>query len=115
MNSQFLRLSSDDVIVIDPENFERLEVPKTMTPGDLLEAIKEDVGSDNQEAILFTEGMEAKVLRPGDGWKKGKIRLCIEFCPDEPEVTETAANNKTAINPENSSLDDLRQQLKNIS
>jgi hypothetical protein len=31
-------------------------------------------------------------------WQTGKIRLCIEFCPDEPE----------------SLLDDIREQLKQV-
>ncbi len=51
----------------------------------------------------FNKGKECEILKPGStGWQKGKVRLkvIVEFCPDEPEVSE----------PE-SPLDDLRQKL----
>ena len=34
------------------------------------------------------DGIEAKVLfsENGGGWKKGRLRLSIEFVPDEPET-----------------------------
>ncbi len=51
----------------------------------------------------FHNGKECEILKLGStGWTKGKVRLkvIVEFCPDEPEVSE----------PE-SPLDDLRQKL----
>ncbi|EAW38715.1 KGK domain-containing protein [Lyngbya sp. PCC 8106] len=51
----------------------------------------------------FNEGKKCEILKLGStGWKKGKVRLkvIVEFCPDEPELSE----------PE-SPLDDLRQKL----
>jgi hypothetical protein len=114
MSSQSILLTSDDVIGIDPENFEGSKVFKTITPDEIRELMKRMIGS-NKETILFTEGMEAKVLRPGDGWKTGKIKLSIEFCPNEPEIKETEVSNNTQSNTENSPLDDLREQLKNVS
>ncbi|MEK0189747.1 KGK domain-containing protein, partial [Microcoleus anatoxicus] len=49
------------------------------------------------------------------GWQKGKvkIRVIVEFCPDEPEVEETSENNQLEIIPPESPLDDLRRQLLN--
>lgn len=62
---------------------------------------KENVG-------WFSEGVECQVLKPDNkGWQKGKVRLSLEFCPDEPEREETPTNNETP-QPE-SPLDDLRQ------
>lgn len=52
----------------------------------------------------FTEGKDCEILRIGaKGWQKGKIKIkvSVEFEPDEPEISE----------PE-SPLDDLRQLLK---
>ncbi len=45
-----------------------------------------------------SQGVRCKILKPGGYWKKGKIkiRISLEFCPDEPE----------------SPLDDIRQTLK---
>ncbi|MDY7022510.1 MAG: KGK domain-containing protein [Cyanobacteriota bacterium] len=54
----------------------------------------------------FNNGKECDILRMGaNGWQKGKVRLrvIVEFCPDEPEVSESE-----------SPLDDLRQQLIEI-
>ncbi len=51
----------------------------------------------------FGNGLDGEVLKIGaKGWQKGKlrIRVSVEFCPDEPEISE----------PE-SPLDDLRQMI----
>ncbi|MGB7444376.1 MAG: KGK domain-containing protein [Coleofasciculaceae cyanobacterium] len=54
--------------------------------------------------------MKCEVLKlDGKGWQKGKVRLAIEFCLDEPEVEEIAQSNGM-VEPE-SPLDDLRQRV----
>ena len=56
-----------------------------------------------QEANQFTtEGLACHVLRPGQQWKKGKIRIAVEFIPDEPDPEE-----ETEIT-QNQSLDEFR-------
>ena len=68
------------------------------------------------KSVLFGEGIAGKVLRFGSpAWQKGKIRvkITVEFGPDEPEVEETADNNLLEISPPESPLDDLRRQLLN--
>jgi len=58
----------------------------------------------------FSQGVPCEVLKlDAKGWRKGKVRLAIEFLPDEPEVEETPAANEIA-QPE-SPLDDLRQMI----
>lgn len=50
---------------------------------------------------IFTEGIECEMLKPGaKGWQRGKVRLTLEFSPDEPEVGQ-----------EESGLDDIRRQI----
>lgn len=39
-----------------------------------------------EEENLFKEGIECQLLRPGQAWKTGKFRICLEFSSDEPEV-----------------------------
>lgn len=59
--------------------------------------------------LWFNDGVEAEVLRLNrQGWQKGKIRIQIllEFCPDEPEITQTS---ETTDNE--SPLDDLRRMI----
>lgn len=36
-----------------------------------------------EEESLFSEGIECEVLSPGKQWRKGRIQLRLEFCPDE--------------------------------
>ncbi|MDJ0735245.1 MAG: KGK domain-containing protein [Nostocaceae cyanobacterium] len=58
---------------------------------------------EKEQTKLFTEGMECEILGiDGKGWKKGKFRIkvTLEFCPDEPEITESE-----------SPLDELRRQI----
>lgn len=48
----------------------------------------------------FGEGVNCEILQPSKMWKKGKVRIKItlEFCPDELEVPESSANNQPEIN-----------------
>ncbi|MEA5552739.1 KGK domain-containing protein [Anabaena cylindrica UHCC 0172] len=48
----------------------------------------------------LNEGVDCEIMKPGGYWKKGKlrVRVTLEFCPDEPE----------------SPLDDLRNKLKEV-
>lgn len=36
-----------------------------------------------KEQVLI-DGFECRVLQPGKKWQTGKIRIHIEFCPDNP-------------------------------
>ncbi len=29
------------------------------------------------------KGVPCEVLTPNQGWKKGKVKITLEFCPDE--------------------------------
>ena len=42
-------------------------------------------GDGKAREMLFGDGLECEVLKPGSNWQKGKVKLCLEFCPDEPE------------------------------
>ena len=60
----------------------------------------------------FNNGTGCELLSPGaKGWQKGKVRIkvILEFCPDEPEVEEAAPCSEI-LQPE-SSLDDIRQMM----
>jgi hypothetical protein len=62
-------------------------------------------------------GVECEVLKmDGNGWKKGKVRISLEFIPDEEEEEEILEANleEESIPPKlpESPLDDLRTQLK---
>lgn len=66
----------------------------------------------------YTKGVDCELLKPGsDGWKKGKIRIKIslELCLDEPEISEIPSSNNPEINKPESPLDDIRQMIKQDS
>ncbi|MEQ8468245.1 KGK domain-containing protein [Coleofasciculus sp. E1-EBD-02] len=60
----------------------------------------------------WNEGIQCQVLtHEGKGWQNGKVRLTLEFCPDEPEIEETSTSNEPEISQPESPLDDLRQRI----
>jgi len=91
-------LDKNDVLWIDrPKNGWVVIGDRTFRAGDFIADMKPHLqGLGNAKEMLLGEGLECEVLRPGSNWQKGKVRLCLEFCPDQPE----------------SPLDDLRQNLQ---
>lgn len=66
----------------------------------------------------FTEGVKCEALKIGSkGWKKGKmrIRVSLEFCPDEPDIEEALESNQLVSNQSESPLDDIRQMMNGNS
>ena len=59
---------------------------------------------------FFQEGIECEILKFNSGeWQKGKmkIKVTLEFCPDEPEIAE--------IKEPESPLDDLRRMINDTT
>ena len=66
------------------------------------------LGTPHNHGKNWNQGVDAEILEPKSGeWKKGKMRMrvILEFCPDEPEV-----NNDT-VQQNGNSLDDIRQTI----
>ena len=66
----------------------------------------------NRDEDWFTTGKDCQILKPGKEWQSGKVRvkLTLEFIPDEPEVIEeNGCQNVDDISE--SPLDEIRQQL----
>ncbi|WP_254173094.1 KGK domain-containing protein [Planktothrix pseudagardhii] len=74
--------------------------------------IKDDLRYDKQ---WFEEGKECKILKLGaKEWQPGKVRIkvTLEFCPDEPEEVEVQEEEKIdEMDKVAKSLDDIRQKL----
>lgn len=69
---------------------------------------KINLGTPPNHQGNWNQGVDAEILEPKSGeWKKGKMRMrvILEFCPDEPEV-----NNDT-VQQNGNSLDDIRQTI----
>lgn len=46
------------------------------------------ITKDGSHEKWLTEGVECEVLVPHTGWRKGKVKIRVEFVPDESEAVE---------------------------
>ena len=129
MNNQFKLLddqSNDKVSAISVNDviFKVEQLIKTANevlrnPGiSTIESILSNSGKGKLIAVndWTGNGVQAELLRPkGTGWKKGKarIRVILEFYPDEPDEEELSSQEADSI--EASPLDDIRQNMSNNS
>jgi len=119
MEDRFQPLDNEEVISVD--NNDKLLSDSMFTTGQMVSAIKQisihlPNGNRNENTIekWFNEGIKGKTLKVGaKGWQQGKFRIkvTLEFCPDEPEIEETSASNEPEIPQPESPLDDLRQRI----
>jgi hypothetical protein len=100
MENKFERLDLENDVIsgISEEIFDGC---CTFRGEELLQTLKEIFNPREEEWGFFENGVACKILKPGKNWQKGKIRITLEFCPDEPTQ---------ATSP----LDDLRKQIKEI-
>ena len=107
-NQNFQPLSSEDVIsFIDPQLTHGFWGMTTTMVDELRKRIPAICGVTDLKHSSYkwcNDGIEAKVLfsENGGGWKKGRLRLSIEFVPDEPETIP-------ADRPIEPSLDSFRE------
>jgi len=60
----------------------------------------------------FGEGLGCKLLQPGaKTWQRGKVRITLEFSPEELVVEESSQNNGLQSSKLISPLDDIRQMM----
>jgi len=132
-SDQYVNLPIDAVVSLsDKRNIVETSIGKTFEVHELMFAVSKKLSPNAPNAEYDEirhnwcfEGIEAKVLLPGQPWQPGKVRLTMEFCPDqaEPETdqaetdgdqeSEVADRDDINTEPENpgSLLDDIRQTL----
>jgi hypothetical protein len=93
-----LNLDKNDVLSVKVNEHGWVVIQyQTFKAGDFMAELKRYVqGTDQAKSLLLGEGLPCEVLKPCSNWQKGKVKLHLEFCPDEP------------ISP----LDDIRQSLQ---
>lgn len=104
MSDHFESLESGEVVSIQHET-QVLSGHRTFRSGELNDAIKSYVeqaiaGWSEDKNDWFTDrGIDCEALRFGSkGWQKGRIRLSLEFCPDQPEMPVlSASSNQTPV------------------
>jgi KGK domain len=97
MKDRFESLESGEVVSIQHDK-QVLIGHSTFRVGELNEAIKKqlestiDGWSEDKSAWFDPNGIECEALRFGSaGWQKGRIRLCLQFCPDEASTVAESA------------------------
>lgn len=107
MNHQFKPLEEGEVISVDGN----AQLPlghHTFRVVELTEAIKKQLeiatsaagtGKDN---LLSDSGVPCEALRFGStAWQTGRLRLCLEFCPDDGANSHTKSNTEQQSHPAN--------------
>jgi KGK domain len=91
MQDRFESLESGEVISVQ-NDAQVLSGHRTFRVGELNESLESHLKSaianwnEAHNGWFQPEGVECEALRFGSqGWQKGRIRLCLEFCPDEPD------------------------------
>ena len=99
MSDRFESLESGEVVSIQQET-QVLSGHRTFRSGELSDAIESYVKqaiadwSEDKKDWFTDRGIDCEALRFGSkGWQKGRIRLSLEFCPDEPEMPALSASN----------------------
>lgn len=80
----------------------------------LANEFKTSLGTSNW---WFAPGTDCEILKVGGkGWKKGKVKLkiVVEFYPDEPEFENLSKSNKQEVNQVEQSLDDIRLTMDKL-
>lgn len=116
MNNNFERLESNDVISVN-SNLILVNNP-TFIVSEFRLALREMTLSylrslNKGQEGWFGEGIDCKILKPGTkGWQKAKVRISLEFCPDEPDIEETLTSSQPETNQVESPLDEIRRMIK---
>jgi hypothetical protein len=94
--SEFESLGLDDVVLCDSAPL----VKQSPFLGRQFTAKLQDLfTSQNVSGAICTDGIACRLLKPGENWQKGKLRIRVEFCPDDSQLTPPSRN----------SLDEFRQ------
>ena len=117
MDNQFEPLATGEVLSVD-ESSQILIGHRTFRVGELSEAIRVQLegyvsGWNSEKDAWFSEaGIPCEVLRfTANGWQKGKVRINLEFCPqeaeDEQKAVSASVDEKLAFTTPPATEDDL--------
>ena len=114
MTNNFDNLKTEDVVSV--YNGQILITNNTFTVNEFISALEQifesKVGNLTEEKRKwFNEGLDCRILKPGaKGWKRGKVRITLEFAPEVLEV-ETVESSESENSKSESPLDDIRQRM----
>ncbi|MCT7983428.1 hypothetical protein NG796_08985 [Laspinema sp. A4] len=81
MDESWIILNSEEDVISQQFNSENQieDWPLNFTGIQILDHLREHLSEDEQ---AFIDGFECKVLQPGKKGQTGKIRINVQFCPD---------------------------------
>lgn len=91
MENEVILLNNDDVL---STSVSLLMFQCTFKVSEYIMIILARLESEN----LFEEGLECQLLRPGDYWKKGKLKLRLEFSTGTSDYVSPTKLVETAVN-----------------
>lgn len=131
MDENFVEIDWNEVISLEEWKYTIVVNHITFKAGELTETLKKPLGNSivqNKSGYpgdllnnWLQDGVGCEILKRGaKDWQTGKVRIKIslEFCPDEPEIEETPASAQTETTQTSqaeSPLDDLRKMLNENS
>jgi hypothetical protein len=103
VDKQFTPLRNGEVISVN-EIGQFLISHSTFRVEEFTSVLKEEIvknkigGGDQEKLVWFSEdGLSCEVLRfNSQGWQKGKVRISLEFCPDDSAETINLAPSESA-------------------
>jgi hypothetical protein len=87
MSSNFESINSDDIIVFTGPKVFVVRSPafgKEVLDG-LERALKNYVEPNDKLGDFLTDGLKCRILRPGNQWIEGKLKIRMEFEPNPPK------------------------------
>lgn len=116
MNNKFDRLTFEEVIslaiAMGAFKIGEQSFPQTFKVKELAGAFKNQLLNGSIKQLFEEGGVGVEVLKlDAKGWRKGRIRFSLEFCPDKPEIEEINQINNVENNQTSSPLDDIRQMM----
>ena len=81
MSEKSIPLNENAVLTIKGEDSTTLE-HHTYKVDELMRAIIDEI-YDDEIKIWFGKGVDCEVLSPHKSWQKGKVKVSLEFTPDQ--------------------------------
>ncbi len=122
MNNPFEPLNEEDVVSINYAGHQFVIANTTFTVVEFVENLRLDLDIhrlNDQRYHWLGMGIACRMLQPGSnraGWRTGKVRIHLEFCPDDelPPEPETIQEQTQPPNY-TESLDGIRQEIAHNS
>ncbi len=118
MNKKFERLTFEEVISLAMVTFKKGDhsFPQTFKVKELAGAFRNQLLNGSIKQLFEEGGVGVEVLKlDAKGWRTGRVRFSVEFCPDKPEIEERTQINNVENNQPESPLDDIRQMMNKDS